>query len=166
MADFTVMTAVFRNAFDADQAIARLRRDMFLPGDISVLASNSTSEHAFAVQTGSKAGEGAAIGAGVGGALAAIIAGLTAVGVVASGGIGLVAAGPIVAALAGAGAGATAGGLVGGLIGLGVPEHEAKYYDDVVKEGGILVGVKTPNSRKDEVQRIFKECGAESVSRA
>ena len=132
-----IVTGIFHKSYDATRAVDDLHAAGFMTDDISVLTSESTSEHAFAVKTGSKVGEGAAIGAGVGGAIAALVVGLTAVGVVASGGLGLVAAGPIVAALAGAGAGAAAGGLVGGLVGLGIPEHEAKYYDGAIQKGGI-----------------------------
>jgi hypothetical protein len=161
-----MLTGVFNEAYKATQAIDRLHAAGFPNEDMSVLTSESTSDHAFAVRTGSKVGEGAAIGAGVGGAVAAIVMGLTAVGVVASGGIGLVAAGPIIAALAGAGAGAAAGGVVGGLVGLGIPEHEAKYYEGVITKGGVLVGVKADGERRDMAKTILKECGAENISRA
>lgn len=162
----TIITGVFNSSAQATRAVDRLHSAGFSDREISVLTSESTSDHAFAVKTGSKVGEGAAMGAGIGGALAALIAGLTAVGVVASGGIGLVAAGPIVAALAGAGVGGATGGLLGGLIGLGVPEHEAKYYDGVIAKGGVLVGVHADGDRKSIAQTIFKECGAETVSHA
>ncbi len=162
----SMITGVFHQSNDATRAIDRLHAAGFSSSEMSVLTSESTSDHAFAVKTGSKVGEGAAIGAGVGGAITAIVAGLTAVGVVASGGIGLVAAGPIVAALAGAGVGGAAGGLVGGLIGLGVPEHEAKYYEGVIQKGGVLVGVKAEGDRSEVAKNIFKECGAETISRA
>jgi hypothetical protein len=161
-----MITGVFNESFKATQAIDRLHAAGFTTDEISVLTSESTSDHAFAVKTGSKVGEGAAIGAGLGGAALAIAAGLTAVGVVASGGLGLVAAGPIVAALAGAGAGGAAGGFIGGLIGLGVPEHEAKYYEGIISKGGVLVGVKADSDRRAVAKTIFKECGAETISRA
>jgi hypothetical protein len=162
----TLVTGIFNKSYDATRAVERLQAAGFASNDISLLTSESTSDHAFAMKTGSKVGEGAAIGAGLGGAIAAVIVGLTAVGVVASGGIGLVAAGPIVAALAGAGAGATAGGLVGGLIGLGIPEHEAKYYDGAIQKGGILVGIKADGDRRDIAKTILKECGGETISHA
>jgi len=162
----SMLTGVFNESYKATQAIDRLHAAGFTSDEISVLTSESTSDHAFAVKTGSKVGEGAAIGGGIGGAVLAVIAGLSAVGVVASGGIGLVAAGPIVAALAGAGIGGAAGGLVGGLIGLGVPEHEAKYYEGVIKKGGVLVGVRAEGDRRNLAKTIFKENGAESISHA
>ncbi len=161
-----LITGVFNESSKATQAIDRLHAAGFANSEISIVASESTSDHAFAVRTGSKVGEGAAIGAGLGGGVLALLAGLTAVGVVASGGIGLIAAGPLVAALAGAGAGAAAGGLVGGLVGLGIPEHEAKYYDGIIEKGGVLVGVKADGDRREIAKTIFKECGAETVSRA
>lgn len=161
----TLITAVFPESFQANAAVEALQRAGFAPGDISFLTSDSKRD-SFSVKTGSKVGEGAAIGAGVGGALAAIAVGLTAVGVVASGGIGLVAAGPIVAALTGAGAGGAIGGLAGGLIGLGIPEHEAKYYEGEVSKGGILIGVKAEGDRRAVAKEIFEQYNAESISRA
>lgn len=162
----TMITGVFNEMHRASRAVDRLHAAGFRTDEISILTSESTSNNAFAVTTKSKVGEGAAIGAGVGGAIIAVVAGLTAVGVVASGGIGLVAAGPIVAALAGAGAGAAAGGVLGGLIGLGIPEHEAKFYQGVIDKGGVLVGVKAEGDRRDMARQIFKECEAETISRA
>jgi uncharacterized membrane protein len=47
--------------------------------------------------------------------------------------------GPIVAGLTGLAAGAGAGVLVGGLIGLGIPEQEAKRYNEYLEDGHILV---------------------------
>lgn len=161
----TLVTAVFPEASQANAAVDALQRAGFASSDISFLTSDSKRD-SFAVKTGSKVGEGAAIGAGVGGALAALAVGLTAVGVVASGGIGLVAAGPIVAALTGAGAGGALGGLAGGLIGLGIPEHEAKYYEGEVGKGGILVGVKAEGDRRTVAKEIFEQYRAETISRA
>ncbi|MBS0189149.1 MAG: hypothetical protein JSS51_13865 [Planctomycetes bacterium] len=161
----SIVTGVFPDAAQADIAVQHLRLAGFSDQDISLLTSKSTHD-AFAVHTKSKVGEGAALGATIGGALAAVAVGLTAIGVVASGGLGLVATGPIVAALAGAGAGGAIGGLTGGLIGLGIPEHEAKYYEGVVAKGGILVGVRAEGDRKDVAKKIFADCKAESVTTA
>jgi hypothetical protein len=80
-------------------------------------------------------GTGAGIGAALGGTL----------GVFAVPGIGaLLIAGP----LFGAFAGATAGGAVGVLLGLGIPEDEAKLYQDRLKKGGILVSVHADGDAK------------------
>jgi len=162
----SLITGVFTDMAQVTSAINKLHQAGFTTSDVSLLTSESTSSNAFAINTKSKVGEGAAIGAGLVGAITALVAGLTAVGVVASGGLGLVAAGPIVAALAGAGAGAATGGLVGGLIGLGIPEHEAKFYEGVIEGGGALIGVKAEGDRRDVAKKIFEECGAKTISRA
>ena len=59
--------------------------------------------------------------------------------------VGLVIAGPLAAGLAGAGAGAATGGLVGALTATGVPEDEARRYEDEIKDGGIYMGYKQRN---------------------
>jgi hypothetical protein len=86
-----------------------------------------------------------------------------ALGVVAVPGIGLVAAGPIVATLAGLGAGAAAGGLTGALIGMGMPEHEAKFFNEEIERGGILVGVYSHDDRIDQARKILEAAGSEKV---
>jgi uncharacterized membrane protein len=72
----------------------------------------------------------------------------------------------VVAALAGLGAGAAAGGLTGALIGLGIPEHEAKFYDKEIEKGGILVGVYAHDDRQKVARDILEAAGAEKVGRA
>ena len=67
-------------------------------------------------------------------------------------GLGLVIAGPIAAALVGAGTGSAIGSIVGGLVGLGISDEEAKLYEDDIKKGGILIGVKASNKRFDELR--------------
>jgi ferritin-like metal-binding protein YciE len=76
--------------------------------------------------------------------------------------VGLLVAGPIVAALAGAGAGAAAGGVIGGLIGLGIPEHQVKYFQDAIEKGSVLVGVKVPEDREEWAESILEAHGAQS----
>jgi hypothetical protein len=78
-------------------------------------------------------------------------------------GLGLLAAGPVVAILAGLGAGAAAGGLTGALIGLGIPEHEAKFFNDAIERGGILVGVYAHDDKKEVARKILDAAGADKV---
>ena len=69
------------------------------------------------------------------------------------------------AALAGAGVGAAVGGISGALIGLGIPEYEAKQYEEKIKQGNILISVHSEDS--DEVKRakdIFERAGAHDIS--
>lgn len=50
------------------------------------------------------------------------------------------------AALSGVAA-AAAGGLVGGLVGLGIPEYEAKAYEERIKKGGFLMAVHVDDNK-------------------
>jgi hypothetical protein len=78
---------------------------------------------------------------------------------------GATTAGPIMAALSGAAVGAATGGVVGGLIGLGIPEIEAKRYEEKLKKGNYLIAVHTDESEDvDRAKHIFKTAGAEDIS--
>jgi gas vesicle protein len=69
------------------------------------------------------------------------------------------------AALSGAAIGATTGGIVGGLIGLGIPEIEAKRYEDKLRKGNYLVSVHTDSGdQTNRAKDIFKTEGAEDIS--
>jgi hypothetical protein len=125
--------------------------------------SDMTRGREFGIQMSTKAPEGAATGATVGGILGAVTAGLAAIGTLVIPGLPLIAAGPIVAVLAGLGAGAAAGGVTGALIGLGMPEHEAKLYNDAIQRGGILVGVYAHDDRKVTAKKILDAAGAEKI---
>ena len=50
----SMTTGVFNESYKATQAIDRLHAAGFAADEISVLTSESTSDHAFAVKTGSK----------------------------------------------------------------------------------------------------------------
>jgi uncharacterized membrane protein len=73
-------------------------------------------------------------------------------------GVGLaVAVGPLATAIAGAAVGAATGTLIGALNGLGIPEFEAKNYDQGVREGSTLLIVQTPVELEDRVTAILRE---------
>ena len=97
-------------------------------------------------ELGNKAAEGAGVGGAIGGTLGAIAAAVAAVGTtILIPGLGLVVAGPLAAAIAGAGAGAATGGLIGALVGWNMPEERVKRYEEGLKNGGILMGVRPRN---------------------
>lgn len=114
----------------------------------------------------SKSPEGAAVGASTGGVLGGIVGLLAGMGTLAIPGLGpFIAAGPILAALGGLGAGATVGGLTGAIVGLGIPEYEAKVYEDRLRKGNILLSVHTMDSNeKARAQDVMKTAGAEDIS--
>ena len=69
------------------------------------------------------------------------------------------------ATLGGIGAGGVVGGIIGALVGMGVPEYEAKRYEGMLREGGILLSVHCDNS--DWVKRakgILERTGAHHIS--
>ncbi|HET9532993.1 MAG TPA: hypothetical protein VFQ92_21740 [Blastocatellia bacterium] len=159
----TLVTGLFSSRANAERAVEDLVHYGWSRDDISLLMSDATRGREFGLAMATKAPEGAAAGATIGGVIGAIAAGLVALGIVALPGIGLVAAGPIVATLAGLGAGAAAGGLTGALIGLGIPEHEAKFFNEEIERGGILVGVYSHADRADQARKIMDAAGAERV---
>jgi hypothetical protein len=159
-----LVTGLYHSRVSAEQATEELMKAGFSAEDISVLMSETTQGREFAIKKSTKAPEGAAAGATIGGVLGAITAGLAAIGTLAIPGVNLVAAGPIVAALTGLGAGAATGGLTGALLGLGIPEHEAKFFHKEIEQGGILVGVYVHDDRAKLAREILEATGAEKHS--
>jgi len=150
----TMVTGLFRDRDSAERAYHAVTDRGYSRDDVNLVMTDETRRRHFAAageqtELGTKAAEGAGIGGAIGGTLGAIAAAIAAVGTsIAIPGLGLVVAGPVAAALAGAGAGAATGGLVGALIGWGIPEERVKRYEEGVRKGGILMGVK-PRSDAD-----------------
>jgi hypothetical protein len=162
----TAVFGIYRTQSELENAVSMLKTEGFRNSDISALFPQGDATKQFAHQKATKAPEGAAAGAGTGAVVGGVLGWLAGIGALAIPGLGpLIAAGPIVAALAGAGAGGAVGGLTGALIGLGVPEYEAKRYEGLVKNGGILLSVHSDNSewtRKGKA--ILERSGATDVS--
>ncbi len=150
------VSAIYDNHESASYAIDILKSNGFNERELTVLASEASVDKNIALEEHSKAPEGVSIGASIGAASGATLAGLTAVGTL-TGGAGLLAAGPIVAMLAGAGAGAGVGGLLGGLIGVGIPETEAKFIDEELGKGHVMLGVSLEGHDKDRVKDILQK---------
>jgi len=71
------------------------------------------------------------------------------------------------AALSGAAVGATTGGIVGVLIGLGIPEIEAKRYEEKLRSGNYLIAVDARDGDWEKrAKEIFKTARAEDISTA
>lgn len=157
---------IYRNRDQAERGVDALLGAGFRNEDISALLPENVGTKDFAHEKNTKAPEGAATGAGAGAAVGGTLGLLAGIGALAIPGLGpFIAAGPIMAALAGAGAGGVAGGLIGGLVGMGIPEYEAKRYEGMIKEGGILVSVHCDNS--DWVSRakgILERTGAKDIA--
>lgn len=148
----SMVTGLFRDSAHAERAYRSVTDRGYSRDVVNVVMSDETRRRHFddaETVAGNRAAEGAGIGGAIGGTVGAIAGAIAAVGTsVALPGLGLVVAGPVAAALAGAGAGAATGGLVGALIGWGIPEERVKRYEEGVKQGGILMGVR-PRSDED-----------------
>ncbi len=158
--------AIARSEYQANQIVDSLTSAGFTLNDISVLFPDKESTHEFAHEKNTKAPEGAITGAATGGVLGGALGLLVGIGALAIPGVGpLIAAGPLLAALSGVAAGATVGGVAGGLIGLGIPEIEAKRYENRIFEGNILISVHSVSSEKvSTAKEILEKAGAEDIS--
>jgi len=158
---------IFDNSSQAHVAVERMINAGIDRDQISLVTRdsdhdkirNDSTEHT------SGAGKGAGIGAALGG-VGGLIAGLAGLAIP---GIGpILAAGPIAAALGGAlggaGLGAAAGGIIGALTDMGVPEDEARHYEEQVRQGKILVTVRADNDNEaDRASDIMDVQGAVDI---
>lgn len=162
MSTTATISAVFRDRMEASRAYDWLRSRGYQPDQISVMMSDQTRRFYHetkgdTIKPGTLAAEGVATGGAIGTAIGATIAAIAAMGTTSLilPGLGLVLAGPLAAAFAGGGAGAVAGGIIGGLIGMGIPESNARAYEDALLNGGVAIGVHPFNV--DDGRIIEKE---------
>ena len=146
-----LVTGLFPDRNSAEAAYSAAEARGYTADDMNLAMSDDTRRSHFSgtsagkeTELGNKAAEGAGIGGAIGGTIGAIAAAVAAVGTtIALPGLGLVIAGPLAAAIAGAGAGAASGGLIGALVGWNMPEERVKEYEEGMKKGGILMGLRT-----------------------
>jgi uncharacterized membrane protein len=162
----TSVFCIAKSYSQAEQIVENLQSSGFSTSEISVLMPDTEGRHDVGHVKATKAPEGATTGAAAGGVTGGVLGLLAGIGALAIPGVGpLIAAGPIMAALSGAAVGATTGGLVGGLIGLGIPEIEAKRYENKLKAGNYLIAVHAQDDdEEDRAKEIFKSAGAEDIS--
>lgn len=157
----STVVALFHNQADAERAIQRLKERGFPEGQIGVAIKDRGRQEELIEGTGTQAAEGAATGAIGGGVLGGVIGLLAGVGALVIPGVGpIIAGGTLASTLAGAGIGAAAGGLLGALVGMGVPEEDAKHFDQGFRSGGTLVTVSAGN-RAEEARTCLSETGAD-----
>jgi hypothetical protein len=153
------LTGMFNDRDSSEGAYKSLRDRGYSDDEISVLMTDETRGKWFGdgdtdSELGTKAAEGATTGGAIGGGLGAILGGIAAIGTnLVLPGLGLVVWGPIAAGLAGLGAGGLTGGLIGALVGAGIPEDRAKEYEQGLKGGGAVLGVRP---RSDEDAEYFE----------
>ena len=165
---------VFADKPAAESAVSELESAGYNPKDISIVM-RSTDGGTVTQDAGGDVASGAVSGATTGGVIGGLAGLLIGIGALTIPGIGaLLIGGPIAAALglggaaattvSGAVTGALAGGLVGALVNLGIPEEEARVYEQRIKEGAILVAVPTRDGEKEnEAKDILQSHGADQI---
>lgn len=168
---------VFSSRRDAVDALNELNSSGFSMNKVSIIARDADKQDdiagvdvsgslrdSSASHVGNKADEGATTGAVTGGALGGLGGLLVGLGALAIPGVGpvmLAGAGAtaLATALTGGAIGAAAGGLLGALAGLGIPEEQARNYNDRVTRGEYLVMVDGTDDDIRRAQAIFSNRG-------
>lgn len=146
-----LVIGVFKDTLEAGKAVATLKEAGFTQ-DISVIAKDEdyfgqVSTHNVKNDSGIKGG---AVGAVIGG-MAGLIAGVSSIFIP---GIGpLLVAGPVTALFTAAGV--LAGGFWGTLANAGLAEEVAKYYENAIMRGEVLVAVAASPDSEARVRSII-----------
>jgi hypothetical protein len=156
----STILATFDTVEHANSAISDLVSSGFKREDIGLALQDRDNTYETYVGDGDvSGGEGAGFGAIMGGLLGAVVG----LGAIVIPGIGpIIAAGPLAAglgALAGAGIGAASGAVTGGitasLVDMGVPEEDASYYAESIRQGSALVSVTAHDVDVDRATHIL-----------
>ncbi len=167
---------IFDSHRDAEAALTELRDSGFSMSHISILAKDADRNDRMAgaevnpranaktSSKGNKADEGAKAGAATGAAAGGLGGLLVGLGALAIPGVGPVIAGgaaatAIATALTGGAIGAAAGGITGALVGLGIPEDQAKIYNDRLNRGDYLVMLDGTDDEVRRAETILKRRG-------
>ncbi|HVE49082.1 MAG TPA: hypothetical protein VNG69_05615 [Casimicrobiaceae bacterium] len=164
----TMVTGVFSDAESVERAYRAAEKQGYSIDDLNVVMSDETRQRYFSqdqpisTELASKSAEGGELGGPTGGRIGIALSIVAAVGAaLVLPGLGLVMAGPVAVALAGAGSAAVAATLIGALSDWGLPEERVKHYDDAIKNGGILMALKTrsPDDARD-IESQWRDFGA------
>lgn len=158
-------TATFKTRRAAEDALRQIENLGITEDHISLIVTDETHGNSFNIEEHSKADEGLATGATAGGLVGLVIGALSTATAMAIPGLNIVVSGALVSAMAGLGAGAASGGIIGALVGAGIPEHEAKIYENEVKTGAILMAVETEDKEmRDRVKEILEREDAYNIA--
>jgi len=142
------VAAIFNNHSQAEEAAAELRQLGVTNESISLIARHegeTTSTDGAGEKAADKAGD--AVKGALGGGALGVALGVAALAIPGVGplvGAGAIAASAVPGAAAtGAAIGAAGGGLVGLLGKHGVDEHDARYFEQHINQGGIFLAVDT-----------------------
>lgn len=154
-----VVVGVFHDRNQAEEALETLKQQGY-DRDISLVARDEQQGDGGGSGGGIMGGQDLSEGAFTGGALGGIAGLLAGVGALLIPGVGpIIAAGPIAATLTGV----VGGGIAGGLVDFGIPEERGEFFEEQVRQGGILVSMKASDEKVEEAARILREHGASDV---
>jgi hypothetical protein len=160
------VVGVFDDPKDAQDAISALKDAGFASDDIGVVARPRHADGVLVDDADAEGYEATTTGILAGGFLGGVVGWLAGAAIFAAPGLGaLFAAGALAAAVSGAGVGAAAGGLIGALVDSGLPEEEARWYEERVRGGSVLITVKT-RDRHEEARAILQRYAAQSYRAA
>jgi hypothetical protein len=142
------VVGLFARRHDADAAIRDLKAAGFRDDQVGIALQDREEQGDLLEPTRAKEAEAAAAGAVSGGLVGGLIGLL---GSLLVPGVGPIVVGGVLAStLTGAGIGAATGGIIGALVGLGVPEPDARHFDQGLRQGSTLVtvdaGPRTPEA--------------------
>ncbi|MGB5959111.1 MAG: general stress protein [Coleofasciculaceae cyanobacterium] len=166
---------VFSTRREAELALRELKDSNFAMDRVSVIAQDADDVGNMAGadvrddirdSDDNKADEGAKAGAVTGGALGGLTGLLVGLGSLAIPGVGPImlagaTATAIATTVAGGAIGAAAGSLLGALIGLGIPEDEARNYNERISRGHYLVMIEGSDAEIARAQSILSRGGVE-----
>ncbi|UNC91850.1 general stress protein [Candidatus Contubernalis alkaliaceticus] len=155
----TTVIGVMKDHSRAEEAVRSLREKGFNENEISIVAKDEGQKNEGQGDL-SYSEQNLADGSVTGGALGGVAGLLMGAGALLIPGVGpIIAAGP----LAGALTGVVTGGIAGGLIDFGIPEERGRHFEERVKQGDILVAIKTNENKVDTAASILREYGAKDV---
>ena len=133
------VVGLFARRRDAEGAIRDLKTAGFRDDQIGVALQEREEQGDLLESTGAKEAQGAAVGALSGGLVGGLIGLL---GSLLVPGVGPILVGGLLAStLTGVGIGAATGGIIGVLVSMGVPESDARHFDQGLRLGSTLVTV-------------------------
>ncbi|MGB3191981.1 hypothetical protein [Lyngbya sp. PCC 8106] len=172
--DYKRAIGVLKTRRETEQALYQLRDRGIDLEQVSVIAPDSDPKSkdadvdVYTHSQGNHADSGAVGGAIAGGALGTITGLLVGLGAIAIPGVGpILLAGAeataLATTLAGTAIGATSGGIIGALVGLGVPEDQAKVYNERLSQGQYLVIVTGTPRTVGQAEDILHDQGIEEL---
>ncbi len=154
--------SLFYRPHETEEAVDALIAAGIERGEMSMLINREQARQ-FELMEATALAEGTAGDAVFGGTL-----GLGAAQIATSArGEGILAVGPLLVALASLGVNDPSGGIAGALIGVGIPEHEARFYEqEILDRGAALLGVATLRHDEARVASILLRHRAVNITRS